>query len=271
MSLKPTALRLADTRELSYIERGDPYGTPLIFLHGLADSCHTFDLLFACFPEHLRTLAFTQRGHDGIDLPELTYRTEDFEADLLQFMDAKAIEKAFIVGASSGGFTARNFAVKYPARTLGLVLLGSPSELGNQLEIVAIHESTLSRLTDPVSPEFIRGFTGGIFNKPVPADFLEKMFSEIQKVQARVWKETSNAALNEKFPGLLHQMTAPALIISGKEDALASPEDQQKLAAAIANSQLCILPQLGHMLYWEGPTEVAKAIIRFVDEVEKTF
>ncbi|MDE0582481.1 alpha/beta hydrolase [Planococcus sp. A6] len=271
MPLKPATLRLADSREIIYIEHGDPHGIPLIFLHGLADSCHTFDLLFTSFPEHLRTLAFTQRGHDGIDLPELTYRTDDFEADLLQFMDAKAIEKAFIAGASSGGFTARKFAVKYPARTLGLILIGSPSELGNQPEIVAIHESTLSRLTDPVSPEFIRGFTGELFNKPVPADFLEKMFSEIQKVQARVWKETSNAALNEQFPGLLHQMTAPALIISGKEDALASPEDQQKLAAAIANSQLCILPQLGHMLYWEGPTEVAKVIIRFVDEVEKSF
>ncbi|MGM0898550.1 MAG: alpha/beta fold hydrolase [Bacillota bacterium] len=269
MPLKPMTLRFPDTRELSYIERGDPLGTPLIFLHGLADSCRTFDLLFACFPEQLRTLAFTQRGHDGIDLPELSYRTGDFEADLLHFMDIKAIGKAFIAGASSGGFAARNFAAKYPERTLGLILIGSPSELGNHPEIVAIHESTLSRLTDPVSPEFIRDFTGGLFNKPVPADFLENMFREIQKVPARVWRETSEAALNEKFPGLLHQVTAPALIISGKEDPIASQEDQQKLAAAITNSQLCILQQLGHMLYWEDPEEVAKTITRFVDEVPK--
>ncbi|WP_434401735.1 alpha/beta hydrolase [Planococcus sp. 11815] len=270
MPLKRATLRLADTRELCYIEHGDPHGIPLIFLHGLADSCHTFDLLFACFPEQLRTLAYTQRGHDGIDLPGLSYRTEDFETDLLQFMDAKAIEKAFIAGASSGGFAARNFAAKYPERTVGLILIGSPSELGNQPEIVAIHESTLSHLTDPVSPEFIRKFTGGLFNKPVPADFLEKMFHEIQNVPARVWRETSEAALNEKFPGFLHQVTAPALIISGKEDPIASQEDQQKLSSAIVNSQLCILPQLGHMLYWEGPPEVAKAITQFVDKAQKS-
>lgn len=269
MTLKRSTLRLADARELRYIERGDPHSIPLIFLHGLADSCHTFDLLFACFPEQMHTLAYTQRGHDGIDLPGMTYRTEDFEADLLQFMDAKAIEKAFIAGASSGGFTARNFAAKYPERTVGLILIGSPSELGNQPAIVAIHESTLSRLTNPVSPEFIRGFTQGLFNTPVPADFLEKMFFEIQKVPARVWRETSEAALNEKFPGLLQQVTAPALIISGKEDTLASPEDQQKLSAAIPHSQLCILPQFGHMLYWEGPKEAAKVITGFADEVQK--
>ncbi|MBU9673769.1 alpha/beta hydrolase [Planococcus sp. CP5-4] len=269
MPLKPAMLRLADTRELSYIERGDPQGIPLIFLHGLADSCHTFDLLFACFPKWLHALAYTQRGHDGVDLPALDYRTQDFEADLLQFMDAKAIEKAFIAGASSGGFAARNFAAKYPEQTLGLILIGSPSELGNHPEIVAIHDSTLWHLTDPVSPEFIRKFTGGLYNKPVPADFLERMFHEIQKVPARVWRETSEAALNEKFPGLLHQVTAPALVISGTEDPIASQEDQQKLSAAIANSHLCFLPQLGHMLYWEGPTEVAKSITRFVVKVQQ--
>ncbi|MDN5709335.1 MAG: alpha/beta hydrolase [Planococcus sp. (in: firmicutes)] len=269
MPLKPEMLRLADTRKLSYIERGDPQGIPLIFLHGLADSCHTFDLLFACFPKRLHALAYTQRGHDGVDLPALDYRTQDFEVDLLQFMDAKAIEKAFITGASSGGFAARSFAAKYPERTLGLILLGSPSELGNQPAIVAIHESTLSRLTDPVSPEFIQGFTNGLFNYPVPADFLEKMFFEIQKVPARVWRETSEAALNEKFPGLLQQITAPALIVSGEEDLIASREDQEKLSAAIANPQLRILPQLGHMLYWEGPKEIAQEITRFVDEIQQ--
>ncbi|ALS74883.1 hypothetical protein AUC31_06440 [Planococcus rifietoensis] len=65
MTLKRSTLRLADARELRYIERGDPHSIPLIFLHGLADSCHTFDLLFACFPNKCTRSPIRSEGMTG--------------------------------------------------------------------------------------------------------------------------------------------------------------------------------------------------------------
>ncbi|MBT2582857.1 alpha/beta hydrolase [Planococcus sp. ISL-109] len=267
MVLKLQKMLLPNNREFPYIETGDPLGIPLIFLHGLGDSCRTFELLFQHFPNRIRAIAFTQRGHDGIDPPEASYRTQDFEADLLLFMNAEAIPKAFIIGASSGGFAARKFAATQAERTLGLILVGAPSALGDKPEIVEMHESTLSRLTDPVSLAFIKSFTEGLFTKPVPPDFLEMMFSESQKVPARVWKEASEALLKEKFPGQLHQVKVPALIVCGRQDTIASSKDQEKLASAITDARLTTFPQLGHMLYWEDPKNVAQEITFFVDDV----
>lgn len=267
MALKLKKIRLPDSRELSYIEAGNPLGIPLVFLHGLGDSCRSFELLFQHLPARLRAIAFTQRGHDGINPPEASYRTADFEADLLLFLDAAAISKAFIIGASSGGFAARNFAAAQKERTLGLILVGAPSALGDKPRIVDTYDSTLSRLTDPINPAFIRSFTENLVTRPVPTDFLEMIFSETQKVPARVWKETSEAALKEQFPGSLHTVEASALIISGGKDSIASPEDQKKLADGIADSHLVIFSQLGHMLYWEDPENIAQAITTFVDEV----
>ncbi|HSP21166.1 MAG TPA: alpha/beta hydrolase [Planococcus sp. (in: firmicutes)] len=267
MVLKLKKMAIANNREFSYIETGDPLGIPLIFLHGLGDSCRTFEGLFQHFPGRIRAIAFTQRGHDGIDPPEASYRTQDFEADLLLFMNAAAIQKAFIVGASSGGFAARKFAYHHPKRVIGLILVGAAAALGDKPDIVETQESTLSRLTDPVSLAFIRSFTEGLFIKPVPADFLEMMFSESQKVPARVWREVSEALLKEKFPDQLHLVKASALIVCGGKDTIASRKDQEKLAGAITDARLTVFPQLGHMLYWEDPKNVAQEITSFVDDV----
>ncbi|HSJ39215.1 MAG TPA: alpha/beta hydrolase [Planococcus sp. (in: firmicutes)] len=265
--MKLKKLLLPDNREFSYIEAGDPLGIPLILLHGLGDSCRTFERLLPHFPGRVRAIAYTQRGHDGILLPEMSYRTQDFEADLLLFMNAAAIQKAFILGASSGGFAARKFAARHPKRVLGLILLGAPSTLGDKPDIVKMQESTLSQLKDPVSLAFIKSFTEGLITKPVPPEFLEMMYSESQKVPARVWKEAGEALLKEKFPGQLHQVKASALIVVGGKDTIASRSDQEKLASAIAVSRLTIFPQLGHMLYWEDPQKIAQEITSFVDEV----
>lgn len=267
MGLKIKKMLLPDNRTFSYIEAGDAPGIPLILLHGLGDACRTFELLLPHFPDRIRATAYTQRGHDGIDAPEASYRTRDFEADLLLFMKAAAIPKAFILGASSGGFTARRFAAHHPKRVLGLILMGAPSALGDKPDIVKMQKSTLSRLTDPISPAFIKNFTENLFSKPVPPDFLERMFNESQKVPARVWRETSEAVVKEKFPGPLHNVKASALIVCGGRDTIASPVDQEKLAAAITDARLTIFPQLGHMLYWEDPKNVAKEITSFIDEV----
>lgn len=254
-------------REFSFIETGDPLGIPLILLHGLGDSCRTFEALFPHFPGRIRAIAYTQRGHYGIDLPVATYRVRDFEADLLKFMNGMALQKAFILGASSGGFIARNFAARHPKRVHGLVLLGAPSALDDKPDVVKTQESTLALLEDPISMDFIKSFTDGLLVKPVPSNFLELMYSESQKVPARVWKETSEALLKEEFPGILAQTKAPALVICGGKDTIASRIDQEKLARAIPNSRLTLFPQLGHLLYWEDPKNVAKEISSFIEQV----
>lgn len=267
MEMKLKGIRLPDNREFSYIEAGDPLGIPLILLHGIGDSCRTFELLLRHFPGRIRALAFTQRGHDGHDQPETSYRTRDFEADLLQFMNAAAIQKAFILGASSGGFTARKFAIHHPKRVLGLILVGAPSALGDKPDIVKMQESTLSQLTDPISLDFIKSFTEGLFAKPVSSDFLEMVNRESQKVPARVWRKTSEALLKEKFPDQLQQVKAVTLIICGGQDTITSRKEQEELADAITDARLTIFPQLGHMPYWEDPKNLAEEITLFIDEV----
>jgi pimeloyl-ACP methyl ester carboxylesterase len=261
------SVQLSNQVMLHYFEKGSPTGIPLILLHGFADSWHTFDLILPYLPEFIHTFALSQRGHGDSSRPEHGYRTEDFVDDLELFMNAVHIEKAVLCGASSGGFVARSFAMNHPERTLGLVLLGSPSELSSNPQIQAAWDSTISKLTDPIDPAFVRAFVNGMFSKPVPPDFLETIFKENLKVPARVWVETCRGLLDEPFPGMLSKVDVSTSIIWGDQDTILTLSDQTALLNEITGSKLVVIPGAGHALYWEEPELVASALVAFLHDI----
>ena len=154
-------IELANGLRMQYAEQGNAEGTPLILLHGIADSWRIFEPLLAELPNSVHVYALSQRGHGDSDRPANEYRTQDFVEDLRLFMDALLIEKAVIVGASSGGFVSRKFAVDHPERTAGLILLGSPATLVSRPNLFA-------ELTDPLDPGFVKNFVESILSRPEP-------------------------------------------------------------------------------------------------------
>ena len=151
-------VNLSDQVTLPYVEQGDPAGMPMLFLHAIADSWRSFEPILPHLPKSVRAIALTQRGHGEASRPAADYRPHDFAADLAAFMDAVRLDAAVIVGASSGGFVARRFAIDYLQRTLGLVLLGSPATLNDKPDVLELWDSTISKLTDPIDPDFVRAF-----------------------------------------------------------------------------------------------------------------
>ncbi len=258
---------LPNKQSLSYIEQGDPTDDSLILLHGIADSCIAFEPVLPYIPDSIHAFALSQRGHGDASRPESGYRTTDFASDLMMFMNALHIEKAIILGASSGGFAARRFAIDHPERTSGLVLLGSPSVLRGKKAVEDIWNTVFSNLTDPVDPEFVRGFTMGLISKNVPPEFLEKMIKENLKVPAHVWRETFKGLLEETFPGDINKIRTQTLVIWGDQDIIISRSDQESITDAIAGSRLIVHASAGHLLYWEEPDRVASDIVAFINEI----
>jgi pimeloyl-ACP methyl ester carboxylesterase len=263
--MKPIARQaeLANGLHLSYAERGGNLGTPLILLPGIADSWRIFEPLLAELPESVHAYALSQRGHGDSDKPATGYRTRDFVEDLRLFMDALQIPKAIIVGASSGGFTARNFAAMHPERTAGLILLGSPATLTGQ-------PNPFAELKDPINPAFVKSFAESVLSRPVSAEALDSMIAENLKVPARVWLETSNGLLEETLPGELAKIQAPTLIVWGDRDPIITNADQLELAEAIKGSKLIAHLGSGHMLYWEEPALIARDIVAYINDGQLT-
>ena len=268
---RPNGMRFATTRlstglRAHYAERGDPTGQAIVFLHAYVDSWFSYGRVLPLISAEYRAFAPDQRGHGDSDKPERGYATDDFAADVDAFMDAVRVERATLVGDSSGGLIAQRVALDYPHRVGRLVLIGSPTTLVDN-ETVAEFGKEILALEDPIPPGFVREFVSGTIRDPVPEEFLEGVVSESLKVPARVWRGYYEGVLRTTDDtARLGEIGAPTLILWGERDALLPREEQERRAAAIPDATLKVYPDTGHLAHWVRPEWVARDLEAFVRE-----
>lgn len=264
------SVRLSTQVRLSYLEQGDPSGTPVLFLHGFLDSGRSFEPVLAHLPLNLQAFALTQRGHGDTSRPASGYGLPDFAADLTAFMDALGIAAAVVVGHSMGSAVALRFAINHPDRVLGLVLVGASNTARGNPGARQFWESTLARLTDPVDPDFVRALLRDMLVQPVPHEFFEMAVQESAKVPPFVWRETLEARWHGEgdFSGELGKVTAPTLIVWGDRDPRYPRSEQEALVAAIPRSRLVVYAGAGHLLHWEEPHRFASDLGSFIGALD---
>lgn len=261
MTLRERVARVSDSLVLPYVERGDPSGEPVVFLHAYADSWRSFERVLPRLPPWVHAVAPTQRGHGDATKPAGGYRVEDFAADLEAFLDELGAERAVLVAASSAGFAARVLAARRPARVRAMVLIGVPWSLHWQ-DSPPDFVKTISSLRDPVDVDFVREFVRGTSSTRVPRDFLEAMTAESLKVPAHVWRETLDGlmAASPECP----ESAAPTLLVWGDRDDLIPRPHQELLLSALRDARLLVYEGVGHAVHWEQPERVAGDVTAFL-------
>ncbi len=256
--------QLASGLRLPYVEQGEKGGTAVVLLHAYVDSWRTFELVLPHLPPSIHAFAPDQRGHGDADRPDSGYELEQLSADVAEFMDAVGLDAAVIVGSSSGGYVAQRFALDFPHRVSGLVLIGNPLSLRERPPIL----DAVLELSDPVDPAFVREFVGAVVSQSVPPAFLETMIAESQKVPAHVWKAALLGLQAATPPTETGTITAPTVIIWGDRDEFLPRADQEALAAAIPKSQLVVYEGAGHVVLWEQPERIAADIVALAERIQ---
>jgi pimeloyl-ACP methyl ester carboxylesterase len=107
---------------VSYLDRGD--GEPVLVSHGFCGGFDQgFDLLAG--EEHLyRIIAPSRFGYPGSEMP--SDATVDGQARAFaDLLDSLGVNRVYVLANSSGAAAAIRFALLYPQRTCGLILLGA--------------------------------------------------------------------------------------------------------------------------------------------------
>jgi pimeloyl-ACP methyl ester carboxylesterase len=247
---------------LSYAERGDPAGLPVLLLHGLSDSWISFQPVLAHLPAALRAIAVSQRGHGDSDRPPGGYAPELLAADIAGLMDVLDIPAAVIVGQSMGSAVAARFAADHPSRCLGLVLVGATMGWREHPEIADLRDA-VAALADPVDPDFVRAFQESTIAQPIPPGFLDLVVAESLKLPAAVWRAALAETLLEPDPlPVMRRIAAPTLILCGDRDTLCWA-GQPALARALPAAGRLTYQGAGHALHWEEPARFASDLSRF--------
>ncbi|HYI14027.1 MAG TPA: alpha/beta hydrolase [Thermomicrobiales bacterium] len=254
------AVELPNQVRIPYIEQGDRRGTPVILLHGYPDSSYSFMPLLPFLPPSIRAIAPTQRGFGDASRPDSGYTMDDFAGDVLALMDVLRIEAAVVVGHSMGSLISQRFAIRYPERTLGLVLIGTASIFSNHPDLQAFQEA-VEAMQGALDPDLVHEFQAGMFMNPPAPGLLDGLIAESLKAPVHVWQQALRGIMTTNTSDDLSRITAPTVIIWGTEDPLCPRSEQEILLAGIDNSRLSVYRGGGHCVNWEQPDAVAAEIV----------
>jgi pimeloyl-ACP methyl ester carboxylesterase len=232
---------------------------PVILIHG-AGGTHL------SWPPQIRRLADEKiyapdlPGH-GKSEGEGRQSIEEYAEDVIAFMAELNIRAAVFVGISLGSAVALTLALKYPRQVLGLGLFGS----GSKLPVLPI---LLETAGNPIAFESaVETVNKNCFSSEAPQNLIELSRRTMLGIRPPVLLGDLMACNEFDVTSQLDKIKAPTLIICGAEDQMTPLKFSELLQTGIANSQLHVLDNAGHMVMLEQPDAVANLLKRFIDNI----
>jgi pimeloyl-ACP methyl ester carboxylesterase len=273
----PSGVRIdVDGVGVHYVERGT--GTPVVLLHGNNVSLNDFEasgLLDRLALNH-RVIAFDRPGYGYSDRPRDRRWTPAAQADLLMSALTKlGVDRPAIVGHSMGTLVALAMALNQPARVRKLVLLSGyhyPSVRDDALLAAPVAWPVLGdvlryTVTAMAARAFLKGAVKSMFAPlDVSPDFFPTVSREmlLRPSQLRANAEdaacmmSAAASQSERYG----ELRLPVTIVAGAADVIVDPEAHSvRLHADLADSELAIVPGVGHMVHYEEGELVAAALM----------
>lgn len=249
---------------LPYDEIGS--GPALVLLHaGIADR--------TMWTEHLRHLS--EGGYRVVapDLPgfgdaSVPPGEQAAWVDVVQTMDALDIDQAALVGNSFGAAVALRVAAVAPTRVSALVLISAAAPtIEPSAELEAIWQAEESALE--------RGDVDAAIAAVVQAWTLPEASSELRDrvaaMQRRAYEQQAAAPVTseapdpvEDDPGVLAQVTMPALVAAGEFDQSDFRDGAPELQRLLPNARSVVIPGAGHLAPLETPTSFRALVLDFL-------
>ncbi|MFH1831130.1 MAG: alpha/beta hydrolase [Pseudomonadota bacterium] len=238
-------------------------GPPLVMINGLG--CDTRILSFCA--KHLSAsftvLLFDMRGVGQSDKPKEPYTIDQFSKDLRALMTQVFGESAHVVGFSMGGCVAMDLALRSLdlVKTLTLVStlpsFSRPHPMSDEI-------SALLHRTD-VSPKLLsevyEKMFGPEFKKTVSCEsYIKQRLEDPIPQPAYAYLNQLNALENFDLYDEVHKISQPALVVAGSCDQIVPIDNSRWLNDALPDSNLNILPNVGHMIPLEAPEKLAQSI-----------
>jgi len=254
-----------------------PQDVPIVLIHGAG--CNLEDMRIA-LGERLRgrRLIFVDRpGHGWSERRGVHGSSPAYQAAMIRdVLDRLGIARAIFVGHSWGGALGLRFALDYPQRVSGLVILAPPlypfprrlTWFYDAMATPFIGPLIAYTLLLPVGALFVGfGFCGAFFPQWPPRHYLKRA-GTLLSLRPRTFLANSRdiARLQKNLPSQAARYTTlavPTVVITGDRDLIVAPERHAfAFARAVPAVKLVVLPGVGHMLHHAATERVAAEIER---------
>jgi 4,5:9,10-diseco-3-hydroxy-5,9,17-trioxoandrosta-1(10),2-diene-4-oate hydrolase len=251
-------------------------GTPVILLHGGGGSIEFWLYNISALAQYHRVYAVDMVGSGRSDKPSASYSLTYQAQFIKDFMDILSIECATLVGNSMGGGAALQFAMMFPRQVNKLVLVDSLG-LGKEIAI-GIRLATLpfvGKLLRPSRRMLVPMLKHNFYNpRLIPKEWIEIRYP-IFALPDRKNALLALARMNFNLFGVRSQVfrpivdklatiTAPSLVIWGKQDRILPVAHAHVAAKGLPNARLHIFDPCGHHPHLERPEEFNALVLEFL-------
>ena len=257
---------------------GNSTGSPVVLIVGLAGNHRFWEPLLPAWIGNHRLLIFDWRGMgDSGEGREEVYSTQMLADDVADLMTSVGFATAHILGRSLGGCIAQYLAINHASRVRSLLLASSFARPDAFLRTIL---ESWTRLVDTagdvilVEQASLWAVPRRMFEPEFAAPF--RTFQDVA-TQGTVlrnnpdeFRKLSRAAQAHNTVPELHRITAPCVVMAGREDLLTPLEFAYQLYDLIPRADLEIFERGGHDFYEQSPQKFSEAARRFWGRVDST-
>jgi aminoacrylate hydrolase len=242
-------------------------GPPLLLATGLAGVASYWEPNIAALAKHFTVIRYDHRGTGRSVRSEQAYSVELLTEDLVGLLDVLHIEKASLLGHSTGGAIGQVLAARYPRRVDRLVLYASWATLCPQMRLcfdlrrMMLHSDGREGY-HKASPVFL-----------YPPRFVCDEWPRLERdLAAAIGGSTTETILEARIEAVvsfdgrayLPEIKAPTLVLVAKDDVLTPPLCSEEIASSIPGATLQVLSYGGHAVSVCEPETFNQAVLSFL-------
>ncbi len=257
---------------LNYELHGES-GEPLVFVHGYTGDITDWRNQLPAFSQSFRILIVDNRGHGQSEAPadRSAYTIEHVADDVEALVDELGIGRYHLLGHSMGGAVVQEIALRSADRLQSLILHDTTDDFSPAASnpAVAAWRDFRFNLAESEGMAAVANANSPFPPPPhMPAERLAETRIRMSKMSADAfigaWKGL------EQWKGARDraaQIKAPTLVIYGDLDTEFLIKGSQRLAAAIPDAELSVIPETAHQPQWERPELYNAALGAFLNKV----
>lgn len=230
----------------------------VIFVHGWTCDSTSWQYQVPAISQQYRVITLDLPGHGQSESPNDGRFSMELFARAVEAVRTEAgIDKAVLVGHSMGTPVVRQYALMYPQRVAGLVLVDGLVQLAE---------------TAPVARPRMIGAEGQRMREGIARGMASTATPEVQDQIVKMMLATSEATADGAMLATWDQsswtndvVSVPALGVYAGTSAVANPDGMKRLYAQL---EYHVIPGTGHFLMMEKPQEFNQLLSDFLAKLE---